>query len=180
MAKTKTPKLAEAIDVLLNQMEDFKKTVDGQKSTLANFKVEVDVGPLRELELYIEKKRRENFDAFQSSLSNELSDLKTLMNNFIDRSRTQHQEITKIQKFIKSRALIYFTLIFLFLISLAGFASYYAGKNYNAKSNLEQLENERDQLLQKESLFYEYLKDNQNIDADFKNWYSKKYFQTNN
>ena len=159
MAATKKPKLADVQEALLKEMDDFRKTVKKQENYLQNFKPQVNVEPLTELEKSNETKR----EAYMNRIIEEVSDLKVELLETRKTIAGQNKDLLGIYRFIKSRTLIYTTLIFVFLFSLACFSSYYAGKNYLDKSDY-------DQLKQKNEIHKAYFDENPKLESRFNKW----------
>lgn len=155
----KTPKLTEVLEALLKQIDDFKKTVKRQEIYLQNFKPQVNVEPLIELERSNEFKK----EAHLRRINEELSDFKIELLDLKDTIKKHNKDLSAVHRFIKSRALIYATLIFMFLLSLACFSSYYAGKKYFDKSDY-------DQLKHKNEVHRAYFDENPELKSKFNKW----------
>ena len=163
MAATKNPKLADVLEALLKGMDDFKKTVKRQENYLQNFKPQVDVKPLAELEESNETKR----EAYLHRIIEEVNDLKIELLETRKTIAGHNKDLLGIYRFIKSRTLVYATLIFVFLFSLACFSSYYAGKNYFDKSHY-------DQLKQENQIHKLYFDENPKQESRFNEWLDEK------
>ena len=162
MAKQTHPKVSELVEVLIQQLSQFEKTINERNrilsesiSKLNTIQVDFNVEELEEMKESNRKILNNDFKNFHSQ---------TLKNN---------TELLKIHKIVSSNRLLYLIILNVFLFSITGISMYVAIKNYINKTEYNVIVKEKNDLREFVNITDEFFSKNPKTETYFRDWLNK-------
>lgn len=159
MAKQSKPKVSELVEVLIQQMNEFEKAMNERNQVLTD-----SISKLKYLKVDFNV---EELEAMKQS-NREL--LKIDFEEFHAQTTKNNEKLLKVHKKVSSNKLIYFLIVNIFFLSIAGLSYYVAVKNSVEKTDYESIVKERDELKMKALRYDNYFSENQKEAEKFKKW----------
>lgn len=159
MSKKSQPKVSDLVEVLIQQITEYENTMKQRNEILSE-----SISKLKYMKVDFNV---EELDAMKKS-NRQL--LKVDFEEFHDKTVSNNQKLLKVYKKISSKKLLYFVIVNILFLSIAGVSIYIAVKNSVKKTHLETITKERDKLKRNTLMYDTYFSENQTEDAKFEKW----------
>ncbi|WP_218599185.1 hypothetical protein [Polaribacter sp. NJDZ03] len=162
MAKQTQPKVSELIEILIQQLSQFEKTINDRNkiltesiSKLNTIQVDFNVEELEEMKESNRKILNKDFNIFHQQ---------TVKNN---------KELLKIHKNVSSKRLLYLIILNVFLFSVAGISMYVSITNYISQTEYNDILKEKNDLREYVNITNDFFSKNPKTESYFRDWLKK-------
>lgn len=170
MAKNGQPKVADLVETLLVEMEDFKKTNSKTydqfikaNSKYIDFLVK-SIKNLQSVEIEID------LDGIKKQLQTHRGILENDFETFNSNVAKVNENILTTYKKLNSKRWLYLIILNILLFAITGFSSYFALKNTIDKDRFNKVQKERSDFESDAKLYKDFITRNQKTIDEFKDW----------